>query len=163
MDFHIQTTQLTALEPIFGEFLRNFRRLLSLCNTFRLSLLLGIKRSRFRFPTFLKFRNRRLIFPTILKSAHVGKAGDEMWLIPHLRVFPQYSTSCQVSTSKLSMPAVRPFSFVYRMVEEYPRTPSIVPELLLLVLFYVGSFLERPYRKSLTEHGNGRVPINKVS
>lgn len=44
------------------------------------------------------------------------------------------------------------------MVEGFPRKPSIVLRLPLLVLSYVGSFHEQLYKRSLKELGNGKVP-----
>ena len=60
------------------------------------------------------------------------------------------------------MLVAQPSSFVYRMAVEYPQTPSIVPELLHLVLSYVESSHEQLYKRSLTEHGNGMVPVTLV-
>ena len=120
-----------------------------------MSLLLGIICRRFSFTTFLEFRNCRFIFPSIL---FVSTKVDGCWRLPHLRFFPRCSTSSLVSNAKLSMPVVQPSSFVYRMVVEYPQTPSIAPELLHLVLSCVESFHEQLCRKSSREHGNGMDP-----
>jgi len=85
----------------------------------------------------------------------------KFWL-PHLRFFPRCRISSLVSNATLSMLAVQPSSFVYHMVVEYPQTPSIVPELLHLVLSCVESSHEQLYKRSSMEHGNGMVPVTST-
>ena len=120
-----------------------------------MSLLLGIVCCGFRFTTFFKFRNCRLILPSILSLAYKS----QKIRLPHLRFFPRCSTSFLVSNATLSMLAVQPSSFVYRMVVEHPQTPSIVPELLHLVLSCVESSRGQLYKRSSMEHGSGMVPV----
>ena len=160
MYFNLQHSLHMCLETILGKFLRNITRALRFRNPIDMSLLLGKIRRRFRLTTFLKFRNRRLIFPSILnKSVSIFQKLNDRGGIPHLRFFLQCSTSCRASTSTPSMPAALPSSFAYRTAVEYPRTLSIVPKPLHRVLFCVESSHGQLYRKSLTEHGNGMVPI----
>lgn len=150
------TRQEKALKPIFGKFLWNIRRNLRLSNPCNVSLLLCIVCRRFRFTTFFKFRNRRLILPSILSSATCQTCVE----LPHLRFFLQCNISSLASNVTLSTLVAQPSSFVYRMVVEYPQTPSIVLELLHLVLSCGESSHEQLYKRSSMEHGNGMVPVN---
>src|SRR5438046_1611433 len=105
-----------------------------------MSLLLGIICRRFSFTTFLEFRNCRFIFPSILS---ISTNVNGCWRLHHLRFFLRCSISSLVSNATLSMLVVQPSFFVYRMVVEYPQTPSIVPELLHPVLSCVESSHEQ--------------------